>query len=146
MSQKIDIVVSDKTGTRSATPQAQTTASATSNAVPPTEEGLTNMRQVKSIALATMVAQRAFSYTTSNIGKWVGDSHVQNQINMIGEAIGIGALAYINPALAGVNVALNIATTAADYAWENKWDKRRSNQELTRLGYSSKGEMLGRKR
>jgi hypothetical protein len=45
----------------------------------------TNSNQTKSqsIAIATMFAQQSISYSLSNIGKWSGDSIVQNRIIML---------------------------------------------------------------
>lgn len=96
-------------------------------------------------AILVNAAQQTFGYITSNLGKWTGSSRNQQNINnTLQFAQTVGMIA-INPVAGLVNVGLNLATTAIDTAWEQKWDRLQSQQALARAGYSSSGEITGRR-
>lgn len=100
----------------------------------------------KSLAIASMLGKQAFNYAVSNVGKWLGDKHVQATINNATEMVGYGILAYINPALAVAAVGVRVATAAADQAWENKQNEIASQRKLARAGFNSVGEAIGFRR
>lgn len=93
----------------------------------------------KLLTAATMIGSQALNYTTSNVGKWTGDSRNQTKINNIGQLVTLGAMAYASPYLALAVAAINIGTTVADELYEQKWDTRRSN-----LAKARAGELKGR--
>ena len=95
----------------------------------------------KGLAIASMVAQQTFNYMTSNIGKWTGSTRLQTGVNNAMQVVSIGAMAYINPWLAVANVGVNIATTAMDTAYEQKWDSYSKEYARKRVG-----ELKGRGR
>lgn len=98
------------------------------------------------IAAAVMVGQQAIRYTTSNIGKWTGNSRSQKSFNNMQEVIGLGVMAYTNPYLAIATVGVKMATTMVDSIFDAKWDNIRTNANAKRAGYSSYNELVGRKR
>lgn len=102
--------------------------------------------KVAAISVATMIGRRTISYATSNISKWTGNSQIQNRINTYGEVANIAMMTAINPLLGLANIGVNLATTAIDTAYEQKWDRRRSIQALSRAGYTSKNEIGGIKK
>ena len=90
-----------------------------------------------------MVASRSFSYATSNVGKWTGNSRNQDTVNMIQQGVGIGAAAYINPWLAVAMVAIQIGTTAIDAAFTNNQETIKSNVRKLRAGYTENNQIIG---
>ena len=93
----------------------------------------------KMLAVATMVGSQALNYTTSNMGKWTGDSRVQKNINSVGQVVALGMMAYANPYVAVAVAAINAGKTALDEAYDRKWDARKSN-----LAKAKAGELKGR--
>ena len=98
-----------------------------------------NKNASKLLAVASMVGSQALNYTTSNVGKWTGNSKVQKQINTINQVTALGMMAYVNPYVALATMAINVGTTALDEAYERKWDTRKSN-----LAKARAGELKGR--
>lgn len=98
---------------------------------------------VQGMAVASMVASRSLNYTTSNIGKWTGNSRNQEIVNTIQQGIGIGAAAYINPYLALAMVAINVGTTAIDASWTNWQEGIKSNVRKLRAGYTPDDKIIG---
>lgn len=141
MSHRIDVIISDKTNqgntiiNESGTPQV-----AAQRQVPTTETGATNNTNAKITTIATLVATQTFNYMTSNIGKWTGSQARQNDVNKLMTGIGLGVALYANPYLALATAAIKIGTTAFDNYYENKWDKRESNQARAKAG-----ELKGRR-
>jgi hypothetical protein len=93
-----------------------------------------NKKSSKMLAAATMIGSQALNYTTSNIGKWTGDSRMQRNINNANQVIALGMMAYANPYVAIAVAAVNMGTTALDESYERKWDTRRSNLAKARVG------------
>ena len=98
---------------------------------------------VQGMAVASMVASRSLNYTTSNIGKWTGNSRNQEVVNTIQQGIGIGAAAYINPYLALAMIAVNVGTTAIDAAVTNWQEGIKSNVRKLRAGYTPDDKIIG---
>lgn len=95
----------------------------------------------KGLAVATMIASQAFNYMTSNVGKWTGSTRQQTQINNAMQLVSIGAMAYVSPAIAIANVGINLATTAMDTSYEQRWDALSKDYARKRAG-----ELKGRGR
>ena len=110
---------------------------------PTSSETATNIKKTKAIAIASMIGARSLQYISSNVGKWMGDSRYQTAVNNIQQIVGIGATAIISWPVALAKVGMDIGTTALDTYIEQKWDKRRSNQNLARAGYNSILEFEG---
>ena len=71
---------------------------------------------------------QAVNYSTSNIGKWTGNSHYQQVINNGMQAADFGIMAITNQWQAAISIATGTSTTLLNNLWEQKWDKRASNQ------------------
>lgn len=144
----IKITITDETGraTREeVSNESLTTQTATEKVSPTTTTGATNKMKSKGVAIGAMVASKSFSYVTSNIGKWTGSNARQQTINNIQQGASIAMLAAINPYVAIASVGLNIATTIIDETYERKWSERSARQAQARAGYSSTGEVVGRR-
>lgn len=111
-----------------------------------TADSAANRSASKGLAVASMIGSRAFSYISSNVGKWTGDSRKQTTVNNLMQVGSMAALAYVSPVIAVATVALNATTTAIDTSIEQKWDKKQSQQNQARAGYNSKNELVGRRR
>ena len=95
----------------------------------------------KGIAVATMVGSQAFSYMTSNVGKWTGSTRTQTVVNNMMELVSIGAMAVASWPMAIACVGVNIAKTAIDTNYEQKWDAYSKEYARKRAG-----ELKGRGR
>lgn len=100
-----------------------------------------NQALSKGLAVATMVGSQAFSYMTSNVGKWTGSTRSQTAINNVMELVSIGAMAYASLPMAIACVGVNIAKTAIDNNYEQKWDAYSKEYARKRAG-----ELKGRGR
>lgn len=145
---KILIKIIDETGASTEANSSQenlTTQTAQEHLAPSSSGGKENRRTSKGIALAGMAASRSFSYVTSNIGKWTGNSQNQQKVNNAMQLASLGITALINPYVAAVCTALSLATVANDEAYDRKWEKKNADQARARAGYSSLGELVGRR-
>lgn len=95
----------------------------------------------KAMAVATMIGSQAFSYMTSNVGKWTGSTKSQTQINNALELVSIGAMAYASMPIALAYIGINLAKTAIDTGYEQRWDAY-SKEEVRKRA----GELKGRGR
>lgn len=95
----------------------------------------------KAMAVATMIGSQAFSYMTSNVGKWTGSTKSQTQINNALELVSIGAMAYASTPIALAYVGINLAKTAIDTGYEQRWDAYSKEEARKRAG-----ELKGRGR
>lgn len=141
---QIKVTITDETGGSTSVSSSSTTpVSSTVNA-----NGKVKSKEVKqsddnskSLAVATMIAQQTFNYMTSNIGKWTGSTRLQTGVNNAMQVFSIGAMAYVSPVIAVANVGINLATTAIDTAYEQKWDSYSKEYARKRVG-----ELKGRGR
>ena len=133
MSHRIDVVISDQTN-KTSTNENGSVAVASANKTGVTETGKENSSSVKATTIATLVATRAFNYMTSNVGKWTGSQHTQNNVNKVMQVGAIGMTALINPWMALITSAIQIGTTSLDNWYEEKWDKKVSNQAKAKAG------------
>ena len=95
----------------------------------------------KAMAVATMIGSQAFSYMTSNVGKWTGSTKSQTQINNALELVSIGAMAYASMPIALAYIGINLAKTAIDTGYEQRWDAYSKEEARKRAG-----ELKGRGR
>lgn len=141
---ELKVIITDETSNEQVKlnkPNTNSTASTTIK----TPETVQNKAASKALAIAAMVSQSALNYTTSNIGKWTGNSRHQTTVNNVKQVGGIAAMAYVSPFLAIASCAVQASTTAIDTYVEQKWDKKQSSQNLARAGYNSKGDLVGRR-
>lgn len=148
---EVKVTITDERGNTSSVstptkqPTSKTPTQASKEASPQTPEAKESQIAQKGLAVASMVGSRAFNYTTSNIGKWSGNSRNQNTVNNIMSVVSIGAMAYVNVFLAAATVAVNVGTTALNNAYEQKWDRIKSNRRLEKAGYNDSKELVGRR-
>lgn len=112
------------------------------------KNGSINSKEVKDkkekskvMAVATMIGSQAFSYMTSNVGKWTGSTKSQTQINNALELVSIGAMAYASMPIALAYIGINLAKTAIDTGYEQRWDTYSKEEARKRAG-----ELKGRGR
>lgn len=143
----VKVIVKDERGqttSETTTNKAPNTAQqAGAKADPKNNSAKENKKSSQGLAVASMVASRSFSYATSNVGKWTGNSRNQDTMNMIQQGVGIGAAAYINPWLAVAMVAIQIGTTAIDAAFTNGQETLKSNVRKLRAGYTENNQIIG---
>ena len=141
---QIKVTITDETGSSSSVSSSSTTpVSSTVNA-----NGKVKSKEVKksddnskSLAVATMIAQQTFNYMTSNVGKWTGSTRIQTGVNNALQLVSIGAMFKVSPAVAVANIGVNLATTAMNTAYEQRWDAYSKEYARKRAG-----ELKGRGR
>lgn len=142
----VKVIVKDERGntTTTQTNKAPTTAKQAADKMDPQNESAkANKKSGQGLAVASMIASRTLSYTTSNVGKWTGNSRNQDTVNNVMQIGGIAAAAYVNPYLALAVAAIQVGTTAIDAAWTNKQETLKSNVRKLRAGYSADDKVIG---
>lgn len=131
MPEPIKVIISDETG-------REQVEIGTGGPAP--NENVSN-KQVKAndknnmiAAAGTYAAMRTLSFVTSNIGKYTGDQRLQSNINKAKQISSYGVAFATNVYLGAALVALDGASSFADYMWERKWDEIRSQVRMTRNG------------
>lgn len=131
MAEPIKVLLTDETGTATIT----TGNVAQNNPNQPINDSAkANKKSSMAQTAAHLVVLRAVNYTTSNVGKWTGNTRAQNLINGAKQALGYGIAFAVNPILGAVTVGLDGVTTVLDYAYENKWQNIKSAQAQARAG------------
>ena len=141
---QIKVLITDETGGSSSVSSSSAkpvSSTINSNGKVKSKEVKKSDDNSKGLAVATMIAQQTFNYMTSNIGKWTGSTRKQTAINNTMQLVSIGAMAYVSPVVAVANVGINLATTAMDTAYEQKWDAYSKEYARKRAG-----ELKGRGR
>lgn len=105
------------------------------------KEAKQNGKSSQGLAVASMIASQTFNYMTSNVGKWTGSTRTQTQVNNAMQLVSLGAMVYVNPMIAVANIGANLAQTAMDTAYEQRWDRYAKEQAQKRAG-----ELKGRGR
>jgi hypothetical protein len=142
---QIKVIITDETGEASSVSSSSSTPSNTTinkkNGSIKSKEVKKNQDDSKALAVASMIGSQSFSYMTSNVGKWTGSTKIQTNISNVVQLSSVGAMAYVNPALAIANVGVNLATTAMNTAYEQRWDSYSKEYAKKRVG-----ELKGRGR
>ena len=141
---QIKVLITDETGGSSSVSSSSAkpvSSTINSNGKVKSKEVKQSDDNSKGLAVATMIAQQTFNYMTSNVGKWTGSTRKQTAINNTMQLVSIGAMAYVSPVVAVANVGINLATTAMDTAYEQKWDAYSKEYARKRAG-----ELKGRGR
>ena len=116
------------------------------NTIIPTENNFQQIAVAKSIAVGTMLAQNSLQYITSNTGKWMGSQRAQDKVNFFQQGLTLTSMALFSPSTAIGAATFSLTTSIIDYNWEQKYDKKRVQQDLTIAGYNNYNEILGVKR
>lgn len=98
------------------------------------------------IAAGTAILTKTIDYTTSNIGKWTGNSQKQQVVNNIKELFGVGMAFAVNPVLGGINLALSVGTRAIDEQWRLQMEQKNLSQLRARNGYTDTKSILTSRR
>ena len=131
MAEPIKVLLTDETGTATIT----TGNVAQNNPNQPINDSAKANKKSSMAQTAThLVVLRAVNYTTSNVGKWTGNTRTQNIINGTKQALGYGIAFAVNPILGAVTVGLDGVTTVLDYAYENKRNNIKAEQAQARAG------------
>lgn len=141
---QIKVLITDETGGSSSVSSSSTkpvSSTVNANGKIKSKEVKQSDDNSKDLAVATMIVQQTFNYMTSNVGKWTGSTRLQTAINNTMQLVSIGAMAYVSPVVAVANVGINLATTAMDTAYEQKWDAYSKEYARKRAG-----ELKGRGR
>ena len=141
---QIKVLITDETGGSSSVSSSSAkpvSSTINSNGKVKSKEVKQSDDNSKGLAVATMIAQQTFNYMTSNVGKWTGSTRKQTGVNNAMQVFSIGAMAYVSPVIAVANVGINLATTAMDTAYEQKWDAYSKEYARKRAG-----ELKGRGR
>ena len=141
---QIKVLITDETGGSSSVSSSSAkpvSSTINSNGKVKSKEVKKSDDNSKGLAVATMIAQQTFNYMTSNVGKWTGSTRKQTGVNNAMQVFSIGAMAYVSPVIAVANVGINLATTAMDTAYEQKWDAYSKEYARKRAG-----ELKGRGR
>ena len=135
MPEPITVKITDDTGT-----QNISIGSTSNNQTKDAKKGIQNA-QTKSneknsqlVAAGTYIAMQTANYVTSNIGKYTGNKGAQTQINNAKRIAGYGVALATNFWLGLAVIAVDGATSIADYMYDRKWDQIRSSQALARTG------------
>lgn len=103
----------------------------------PDNKDKTNDRKNRAnLGIVGMIAGQALSYTTSNVGKWTGDSRLQAKINMGMNAVGLGVAFAVNPVLGAISLTSMVVTSSLDRMWQNNEEQLRLQGQRARNGYS----------
>lgn len=100
----------------------------------PNQQAQANKSSSAMTSVATMIAMRSISYTTSNVGKWTGNSRNQIMVNNAEKAVGYAAAFAANVYVGIATVALDVGTTAASYIYDNAWNTYSSRQAQAKYG------------
>ena len=97
---EITVRITDDTGatsTNRVSKAPKTAQKAAEQLDPKNEAAKQNKDNSTTIAVASLMASRAASYCTSNVGKWTGNSRNQDRVNMLQQGVGLGMSAIISP-------------------------------------------------
>ena len=134
---QIKVTITDETGGTSSTSSSSTmpvNTTVNNKGKIKSKEVKQNDDSSKALAVASMVASQSFNYMTSNVGKWTGSTQTQTNISNAMQLVSIGAMAYVSPAIAIANVGINLATTAMNTAYEERWDAYQKEYNRIRVG------------
>lgn len=135
---QIKVTITDETGGSSSVSSSSSTPVSTTinkkNGSINSKEVKENQTSSKALAVASMIGSQAFNFMTSNVGKWTGSTQTQTNISNMMQLVSIGAMAYVSPAIAIANVGINLATTAMDTAYEQRWDAYQKEYNRLRVG------------
>ena len=149
---EVRVIIQDTLGgseqiTKTTNSGVKTSAKQIQEATAPNKESSKiSVASAKTVLGAAVVGKQVLNYTTSNVGKWTGNSHNQQVVNDAKEMVGYGLLFAVNPTAALASFGFRVATTAIDNAWEQRENEVASQRKLARAGFSSSGEALGYRR
>lgn len=133
------------TGGNGSSNESITGATVIETKTPQTSEGAVSKRQLKGMAVATMIASGSLNYVTSNVGRYTGNSHNQQVVNNVQQGFQYAAMFAINPYLAIGTLAVGGIQYALDENWRRKTENVSLSQAQARAGYSSSSDVVSRR-
>lgn len=94
-------------------------------------------KQAKKLAGAAILgntARQAYSYATSNIGKFTGSTALQSKVDTASQVIGYGLQIAANPIAGSVSLVTNLVIKLVDEMYNRKWERIELNQKRARVG------------
>ena len=132
MAEPIKIIMKDETGSQSFS--AGGNIDSKKQAALSTEQVKANEKQSSIAAAGVYVAMGTANYVTSNIGKYTGNKQLQANIDNAKKVAGYGTAFAANFWLGLAVIAVDGATSVANYNFERHWDEIRSSQAKARNG------------
>ena len=134
MAEPIKVVIKDETGQQEVSVGTGNAQSELNKNTIKNTQVKSNQRSTEIAAAGTFIAMQTANYVTSNIGKWSGRQQTQTTINNAKRVAGYGMALAANVWLGLAVIAVDGATTIADYMYDRKWEQIRSNQAKARNG------------
>ena len=134
MAEPIKVVIKDETGQQEVSVGTGSTQSELNKNTIKNTQVKSNQRSTEIAAAGTFIAMQTANYVTSNIGKWSGRQQTQTTINNAKRVAGYGMALAANVWLGLAVIAVDGATSIADYMYDRKWEQIRSNQAKARNG------------
>lgn len=143
----LKVTIKDETGnqsTKTVTSSKPSTPQKAAEKLDPKNDSTNSTKKDnQGLAVASLVASKTFSYCTSNVGKWTGNSQNQAKVGKAQQAIGVATGFVVNPVLGVAMVGFEIGTTAYDAYWTNRIEGLRSSRKMLQAGYSDYNQILG---
>lgn len=92
-------------------------------------------KKSQSMALVTLLAKSTVNYATQNVGKWTGNTTLQNNISNIKTAAAFGLAAIKHPVLSIGIAGVQLGTTALNNWLEDKENAVTARRQQARAGY-----------
>jgi|LGVF01.2.fsa_nt_gb hypothetical protein len=89
------------------------------------------------ISGALLIGKEAWSFATSNIGKYTGDAKLQQKVNKALEYVGYSALIAASPVIGSISLIASKTNDLLDLQYQRKWDNIQANVNADRLGRSA---------
>lgn len=142
----IKVTVKDETNSTSVqriSSKPSTSQKASEKLDPKNEASDKAKKDNQGLAIATMVATRTFSYCTSNVNKWTGNSRNQQTVGKIQQGLSVATGFMVNPILGLSMAGCEIGTTAFNAAWDNRNENEKSKLKMLKAGYSDYNQVIG---
>ena len=100
----------------------------------PNEQARNNKSNSMLQGVGAMIAMRTISYSTSNIGKWTGNSRNQQVVNDVEKGIGYGVALAANVYVGLAAIAFDVGSTAINSSVDNYWQTQAAEQARAKFG------------
>ena len=132
--QPIEVIIRDDTGVENISAGSTASGGTETKGSVDNRQAKANTKNSQFAAAGTYIAMQTFNYVTSNVGKYTGNMNNQTQINNAKRLVGYGMALGSNWALGLAVIAMDGATSIANYMYDRKFDVIRSEQAKRRTG------------
>ena len=135
--ERYEIIITEKGKKTESNVAGQEGSTTTTNVAGQDEKKIEDVKSTSGALVSVMaktMLNEAQTLIVPRIGEFTRDSLFQQQID---SAIGLGdtvAAFAVNPVLGAVTVAMDGLTNVIDYAYEDKWNRIKSEQAVARSG------------